>query len=141
VPRTSSGLAIAASGKLVTYVPGKAPAAHKLTKADLTGIAFLSPDEGYVVGENGIVFKFDGKTWTDISAKLPNLVDVHCFKEKVFASAGDRIFEIDRSGKVQQVHDGGGRAFASNDGYCVTYADDTVSIFDGERWETVRPFG
>lgn len=137
VPETF--LFAASGGRVVTYAGGAAAVERLPTNVDLHGICFASADTGYVVGEEGVAFRYDGGAWTDITAGKPTLHDVHCFKGKVLVAVEDEsIDEIDGEGEFTQSYASSGYYFSSNDRYCLTFNEEAAHLFDGKAWTSVR---
>jgi photosystem II stability/assembly factor-like uncharacterized protein len=62
----SSGWAVGADGLVLRYHNGQWYNSVHLTGYDLYGVAF-DDGNGFVVGDNGSIFRYDGATWEDVS--------------------------------------------------------------------------
>lgn len=140
--RSDDDYLFAASGGRVIIYSGETASTEALpTNLDLHGIAFLGPDTGLVVGDEGVAFLYDSGAWTDVSIDASSLPDVHGFRGQFLVSVeSDSIENVTPDGSWDTSLDQPGYYFSSNEDYCLTFFEEAAHVFDGEEWVSV-PFG
>ena len=132
----------ASDGTVIKLAHGEIAVEKLPTNLDLHGICLTSNRAGFVVGDEGVAFKFDDDSWEDISQNFQAFHDVHCFKQKVFATVQEKgIFEISPEGAFSISNETSGYYFSSNNDYCITFNDESVLLYDGDEWVSISLAG